>query len=201
MRTPTLLVLTALTWTACRSNTVPADLIALYDVADPGGIIEIEVDRDGYVREMEADIPVADLPPAIRDAALDERPGARITGAEREITEARIHAYEVKLVHEGRGWELVIDPAGNILETEKELRPDEVPDTVLEAADAVLPRGSRTSIEAVEGGGRTLYHVKKTSGAGKYKIVLTPAGDVVRVVREQAAEIEIPIDPTASTDA
>ncbi|MCA8941849.1 MAG: hypothetical protein KDB80_04750 [Planctomycetes bacterium] len=177
--------------TACTGLGGPG-LVDLYDRAKPDGIIEIEADRNGTIHEMEADIPIADLPPAIRDAALAMKPGGTITGAERELKSAG-PGWEVKLTHEGRAWEIVMDDAGNVLETEKELRRDEAPAAVLSAADAAIPGGTFKSIERIEHGTGVEYHVKKMRDGASYKIVLDEAGHVMRKAREARAEIEIPL--------
>jgi len=170
---------------------VPAGTVELYDMCAPAGLMEIELARDGTVLEMEADVSPADLPPAVRDAALERLPGASITGAEREIhTDGRF--WEVKLTHESREWEVICDDAGRVVETEQELRRDEAPAPVLEAADAAVA-GSFKSVELIEGRSGTCYHVKKERDGASYKIVLSPEGKVLRKVREQRAELEIPL--------
>jgi uncharacterized membrane protein YkoI len=170
---------------------VPSGTVELYDLCAPSGLMELELERDGTVLEMEADIAPTDLPAMIRDAAMARLPGAKITGAEREIhTDGRY--WEVKLTHEGRAWELVCDDAGKVVETEKELRRDEAPAAVLQAADKAVA-GSFKSVELIEGRSGTSYHVKKERDGASYKIVLSPEGKVLRKVREQRAEIEIPL--------
>jgi hypothetical protein len=168
------------------------ELVDLYDQAKPDGLIEIEADRNGMIREIEADIPVDDLPPAIRDAALERLPGATITGAERELNIAG-SGWEVKLVHEGRAWELVMDDDANLLETEEELARDEAPAPILAAADAAITGGTFKSVERIERGAEVEYHVKKMRDGASYKIVLDDAGNLKRKVREAQAEIEIPL--------
>ena len=181
---------------ACQSagglGSVPASVVELYDAAAPEGTIELEVDRDGTIREMEAEIPIDDLPEAVRAAAMRRAPGGRIVGAEREFTQAG-RAFEVKVVHEARHWEFVVDTSGNVLEIEKELRDTEVPAGILEAADRAFPQGDRKSVEVVEHRDQKTFHVKKQVGDASYKIVLRPDGTVDRVVREARAEIEIPL--------
>jgi len=189
------LVLVALGLTSCGGGglgTISPVLVDLYDCAAPDGLIEIEINRDGTIREMEADIPVMDLPENVRDVAMAKAPGAVITGAEREIV-AGSEAWEVKFRYQGRDWEYVIDSQGTILETEKELKRSEAPPAVLQGAEEALPGGKFKSIEVITIGQMEEYHVKKTFDGVSYKIVLTPAGEVKRKVREARAEIEIPL--------
>ena len=180
---------------SCASSkglgTMPVGVVELYDGAKPDGLMEIELARDGTVLEMEADVSPEVLPAAIRSAALGRLPGATITGAEREMhVEGRF--WEVKLTHQGREWEVICDDAGKVVETEQELRREEAPAAVLSAADAAVA-GTFKSVELIEGRSGTSYHVKKERDGASYKIVLSPEGKVLRKVREQRAEIEIPL--------
>ena len=167
-------------------------LVELYDDADPAGLIEIELDRRGTIIEMEADVLVSDLPDAVLAAARAALGGAEITGAEREIHPDRT-LYEVKFRENGRDGELLLDDRGVIRETERELSEAEAPAAVLESATAAVPGGAFKSVELIEIGSERLYHVKLLRDGASYKIVLDPAGNVLRKVREHRAEIEIPL--------
>ena len=173
-------------------GSVPTELIDLYDRGTPTGILEVEVNRDGTVREMEVEIAVADLPTPIREAALAAERGATVTGAERELT-LDGPAWEVQLLQEGRKVELVLSEDGRILEIERELRRDEAPRSILAAADAAIPGGTFQSVEILHKGRSTEYHVKKERAGARFKVVVSTEGETLRVVREAKAEIEIPI--------
>jgi hypothetical protein len=181
----------------CRSEglgAAPESLVELYDITAPGGGMEIELQRDGAILEMEADVAISDLPAAVLEAALAQAPGALITGAEREVhPDGRM--WEVKLWHGGREWELVVDDDGRVHETEMMLHRFEWPGAIVAAADAAVPGGYTKSVEVLEHRKHgTSYHVKKDVHGASYKIVVGPDGMVRRKVREQAAEIEIPLN-------
>ncbi|MFT5288165.1 MAG: hypothetical protein ACI8QS_000302 [Planctomycetota bacterium] len=171
---------------------LPAGLLLLADQSAPAGVLEIEAERDGRIREMEVEIPISDLPTAIREAALATERGATITGAEREIL-LDGKAWEVQLLQEGRKVELVFSEDGRILEIERELRREEVPFSVLATVDQVVPGGTFTSVEIIHRGRHTEYHVKKERAGERFKVVATSDGNLIRVVREIRAEIEIPV--------
>lgn len=180
---------------ACASSglgEMPTELIDLYDQALPTGVIEIEVERDGTIREIEADVPGEAVPARALDAALAAVPGSEITGAERELhTEG--YFWEVKLIADGRAWEVVTDEEGEVHEIEQEIDRSEAPAAVLVGADAAVPGGSFVSVELITHGSEREYHVKKDRDGARFKIVLAPDGAVLRAVREQRAEIEIPL--------
>jgi len=184
-------------WSCTGLGKVPPSLIGLYDRGAPDGLIELEVDRDGTIKEMEADVPTSELPAVVRDAALKRAPGGTITGAEREIKLAG-NCWEVKLHYQSRDWEFVVSDDGKILETERSLRRDEAPREVLAAADGVIRGGTFVSVEIIEstespGKTETCYHIKKTKNGANYKITIAPDGKILRKVREARAEIEIPL--------
>lgn len=195
MSSRSLFALFALGLAACASSDewrAPAVLVELYDIADPAGLIEMELDRDGTLREIEADVPLTALPRPVLDAAAKTFPGARFTGAEREV-QGEVRGWEVKFELDGLGGEVVTDDAGNVRETERELREADVPPAVLAASAAAITDSALTSTEVVVQGEVRTYHVKRTRNGASYKIVLSPEGEVVRKVREARAEIEIPL--------
>ena len=180
---------------ACQSSglgKLPPELVELYDTAAEDGSMEIEASRDGTIIEIEADIPVGDLPESIREAAMKQLPGARVTGAEIEIVSGR-RGYEVKMAKSGVEYEFVFSMEGELLETEKSLKRSEAPAAVLTAATAAIKGGTFKSVEVIERGGETLYHVKLMRGGSSYKVELTEDGTIRRTVREARAEIEIPL--------
>ena len=170
----------------------PAALTELYDALAADGALELELERDGTFVELEADVPVETLPPQVRAAALAAYPGVTLTGAEREVQRG-VLSFEVKFTHEGRGMELVIDEAGQVRETERELRASEAPLAVLQAAEAALPGSTLYSVESVTSDAGTVYHVKREKAGARYKFILDPAGQMLRKVREARAEIELPL--------
>ena len=180
---------------ACASHGVGAvsgNLVQLYDQASPDGVIELEIDRKGIIREMEADVSVTTLPIAVRDAALKEARGARIVGAEREIAQGW-NGWEVKLEWQGRDMELVYDDEVNLRQKEVQLLRSEAPGAVLIGADQAIPGGEFLGVERVETGRELEFHVKKLLNGASYKIVLEEDGSLIRKVREARAELEIPL--------
>ena len=192
----TSIALLALAFAGCRSGgvgSVSGSLVELYDAASPTGAIEIEADRNGRLRELEAETPIESLPAAVRAAALERARGGVIVGAERELASYG-WGWEVKVWHDGRHMELVYDEDGDLLESEIALHGFEWPPYVLIAAESSLPGGFVKSVEIVQRrNAPAAHHVKKEIGGASYKLVVESDGRVSRRVREQRAEIEIPL--------
>jgi hypothetical protein len=185
----------ALTLAACSNTSdwkAPAALVELYDMGDPAGLMELELDRDGTLREIEVDVPLTSLPRHVLDAASKAFPEAKFVGAEREV-QGDVRGWEVKFELDGLGGEVVVDEEGNVRETEREVPEAKVPEAVLTASAAAIPDSKLTSAEMIERAGDLSYHIKRERNGASYKIVLTPDGKVLRKVREARAEIEIPL--------
>ncbi len=167
-------------------------IVELHGVLAPEGVLELEYDRQGILREAEADVPLASVPAELVALALARLPGGEITGAEREITEHG-KGYELKLARAGLAYEYVFDDSGRLLESEEELGPGELPEEVLRHVELALGGGERTSTERVTRGDKVEYHVKKEKDGMRYKIVLAENGALLAVVREARAEVEVPL--------
>lgn len=174
----------------------PRKLVSLYDMAEPAGLIEIELERDGSVREMEAEVPVDALPASVRRAAAEQLPDGQITGGEREIT---LHgeSWEVKMVAGGVDWEFIIDEStGEVHEIEQAIDPADAPDGVVGNAAGVVrsytgEEGSLKSVEKITRHDLVEYHVKRMVNGASYKVIVDANGAVKRTVREHRAEIEV----------
>jgi uncharacterized membrane protein YkoI len=188
----TILLLALGVLAACATSKLPAELIELYDMGMPNGWMEIEAERDGTILELEADIEVSELPPAVLETAKKALPGGTVTGAEYEIV-GKTRAYEVKMSKGGRGYEFVVSPEGKLVESEKEITSGDAPKGVVAAGVAAVKGSAFKSVEEIERDGVKTYHVKVTRGGASYKIVLSADAQVLRAVREAKAEIEIPL--------
>lgn len=158
------------------------------------GHIEVAIDTDGRIVEVEYHCRPDDVPQAVMRAVEAVLPGGQVVDCEKEYHGSALF-YEVKKVVDGRGVEIMVTADGRIHSRELEVAPAGVPDAVLENAAKAVPGASRTKLEEVRDAANNLveYHVKSTQAGLNYKCVLTPAGKVVRLLRETPAEIEVPL--------
>lgn len=195
MKTLPILALLSLPLVACSAtggHSAPPELTTLYDEVALDGAMELEMERDGTFLELEADVPLERVPETLMAAFRAAFPEGRPTGAEREVQDG-VWTWEVKFVSGGRAMEIVLDEGARILEVERELTTAEAPAAVLTASEQAVPGSVFVSVESIEAAAGTTYHVKRTRGEARYKIVLSPDGAVLRKVREVLAEIEIPL--------
>jgi len=173
--------------------TLPRETVDLYDAAKPDGWMQIEAERNGKVIAMEADIPIADLPASIQEAGRRQLPQGRITGGEKEYQGGKLR-WEVKMNHQGRDYEFVFTPEGELVMSEKELMRNEAPAGVVEAALQSLPGSTFKSIELITEGGKEFYHVKVIQQGASCKVIVGTDGAILRKVREHKTELEIPLE-------
>lgn len=171
---------------------IPMIIVEMSALAGPGEVVEIEAAADGTLLEVEAGIPVSQVPQHILDAAGRRLPGAAVIGAEVEWVGGR-RAYEVKMASEGLDHEFVYLENGFLVETEEEIRVADAPAGLVDTALRMVPGSALKSVEKVTRDGVPAYHVKVTKGPDTFKTVLSPDGKVLRHVREVKAELEIPI--------
>ncbi len=179
----------------CQTSTMgalPPVVVQLFDEGDPSGRIEIKAERTGAILEARVEIPIESLPGSIIKAANQEMPNGTITGALLEIIDGR-RAYGVQKRFDERDFELVFSPEGVLLMKETQLRTEEAPKAVILAAQAAAGGGLVSSFNKVQRGADIYYHVKLRRGGASYKVVMGVDGNVLRMVREAKAEIEIPL--------
>jgi uncharacterized membrane protein YkoI len=157
--------------------------------------IEVTLTRGGRLAEVEFHVAAASLPAGVLRAMDEQVTGGEIVDAEVEYIAGRVY-YEVAKRVGGRTTEILFDEEGRPSQWEIEVAPEAAPKAVLDAADRSCPGGTVRSVEEIRDAGRHLlaYHVKKEDGGLRYKVEIGPAGQVLVVLREVAAEIEVPID-------
>lgn len=176
----------------CATGRFPGDMAEDAKLVAPDGLVEFAVDEHGGVLEVEFHVPLAALPAEVRAAAEREMPGGQVLDCEKEHDGGKVY-WEVTKRIGGKEQEALFDDSGRVIAWELEVDAASVPAAVLQAADEAVG-GRRTKVEEIRDGEKRLveYHVKKTDRAVRYKLVVTPAGRVVRIWREMTAEIEVP---------
>ena len=108
-------------------------------------------------------------------AFLDERyPGARIIELDREM-----NGYEVDIVHEGRGKEVVFDLEGAWMSSTWDVRINEVPEVVKAAAQAQYPDYRFDDADFVETPTASYYLIEMEQGERDVKVKVSADGTVL----------------------
>lgn len=155
-------------------------------------ILEMRVDASGRILESEVHTTPDQLPELVRQAMERVVPGGVIVSCEKEHQGKR-ELWEVEKRVAGLKREVLFSPGGDVVSTEFEIPIADAPAKILGAADTWVRGGEILSVEEVRGEGGLAYHVKKQAEGMRYKLVLTPGGELVVALRELRAEVEVPL--------
>jgi hypothetical protein len=155
--------------------------------------VEIQVDKAGRILEIEFHVPPDAIPAVVR-AAMDRlHPGGPFTDAEIERDGTGTY-YELSRVVNGMEVEAMFTAGGELVSEEIQVAESSVPETVRSAVSRAYPGGAVAKWEEIRDKARQLveYHVKLTFEGRKHKVMLDPAGALLRAVYEIPAEVEVP---------
>jgi len=185
--------LTSLVVAGCASAGFPASIGDDVDLLGPDGTIEVSLGSGGRIEEVEFHVPAAMVPAHIRSAAEREIGPGPIVGAEKEYIAGRLH-WEVTKEVGGFEHEVLFDETGRPVVWEVQVDPTKAPSAVIGASEEAVG-GSLHAVEEIRDASKVLtqYHVKRRDGSLRWKLVLSPRGEVLRVLRETQAEIEVPV--------
>lgn len=134
--------------------------------------------------KKEEKIPLDKVPRAVMEAINARFPGANVESVERE-TEAGKVVYDVELKHKSRKYEMDIHEDGTVVELEKEVAAEDVPEAVRKAVRAEFPRAKVREfmeVNRVKGKDETPIHYEVTlSINGKEReVVVSLDGKVLK---------------------
>jgi uncharacterized membrane protein YkoI len=124
-----------------------------------------------FAADTETKIKMKDLPPAVKQAVLEQSKGAALKGLAREVEDGKTF-YEAELKVNGRGKDVSFDEAGKVVSIEEEVALDSIPAA---ARDAMSKQAGTRKIKLVEKvtKGNTIYyeaHVKTSGEDAEIKV-------------------------------
>ena len=120
------------------------------------------------------------LPPAVEKTVAQESQGATIKGFATEV-EHRQRFYEVSLIVDGHGKDILMDRNGNIVEVEEEVSLNSLPSAVQEALRKAAGSGTIETVESLTKKGTLVAyegHVK--TGKRRSEIQVGPSGEKLK---------------------
>ena len=124
----------------------------------------------------ETHVRMKDLPPAVQKTVQDESKGAIVRGLSKEVENGKTY-YEAELKVSGHNKDLLIDPAGSIVEIEEAMALNSVPPAVRGALEKRAGKGTIVSVESVTRAHSIVAYEAKIKTAGKTSEVrLSPDG-------------------------
>jgi hypothetical protein len=130
----------------------------------------------GSARGQEQRIKRSDLPLAVERAVAAQSQGATIRGFSREREQGQTF-YEVELVVQGHGRDVLLDSAGAVVEVEEEMSPGSLPAAVLAGLTARAGAGKLLKIESITKQGRLVaYEAQVVTGGKRSEVQVGPDG-------------------------
>jgi hypothetical protein len=102
-------------------------------------------------RAQEAEIPLDQVPKAVKDAATAKFPGAEWRGAAKETKEGKT-LYEMSITHKAHKMDVSFKPDGTLVVVETEVAEAELPANVLQAVKRKYPGAKINLVESVKKG-------------------------------------------------
>ncbi len=119
---------------------------------------------------------VKQLPPAVQKTVQEQTKGATIRGLSKEIEKGKTQ-YELETMVNGRSRDLLIDPAGKVLEGEEEVDIATLPAGVQAEIKKSLGEGEVLKLESVtKDGALTGYEASVEKAGKKSSVAMSPDG-------------------------
>ncbi len=184
-----ILPLAALLFSACASSGAGWHNADALDATS----VEMAVDREGRPLEVEYHIDPSGVPAVVHEAMNALHPGGRAVAAEKEYVDGELF-WELSKVIGGKEVEAMFHPDGRLHSEEVEVAAASVPEAVRAAVRSRIGADA-TKWEEIRGADRSLfeYHAKALVDGKNYKVMVGLDAVVTSVVREVAAEIEVPV--------
>lgn len=128
------------------------------------------------VSAAEKRVKMESLPPAVQKTVQEQAKGATIRGLSKEIEHGKTF-YEAELKINGHNKDVLIDPAGSVVEVEEEVPLDSVPAAVKDAIQKRAARGQIVLVESVSKNDSIVAYEAKIKTAEKTsEIAVKPDG-------------------------
>jgi len=118
------------------------------------------------VSAAEKRVKMESLPPAVQKTVQEQAKGATIRGLAKEIEGGKTF-YEAELKINGHNKDVLIDPAGLVVEVEEEVALDSLPAAVKDAIQKHAAKGQIVLVESVSKNDAVVAYEAKIKTAGK----------------------------------
>ncbi len=120
----------------------------------------------GPLLSQETNVKMADLPPAVRSTVQVQSKGAVVRGLSKEVEEGNTF-YEAELKTNGHNKDVLIDPAGNVVEIEEEVAVASLPAPVRAAFEKRAGSGKILGVESITKGSTVVAYEARIRTAGR----------------------------------
>lgn len=144
----------------------------------------------GNAQGSEKKVKMKDLPKAVQKTVQEQSKGATISGLSKEVERGKTY-YEVELKVNGHGRDILIDPAGAVVEVEEEVAMASLPPAVKTAIEAKAGKGKVVKVESVTKNNAIVAYEAQVNTAGKKsEIKVGPEGKSINDESEEQEDKE-----------
>jgi uncharacterized membrane protein YkoI len=128
----------------------------------------------------EVAIKMKDLPAAVRKTVEEQSKGATLRGLSKEVEAGKTY-YEAELKVDGRNKDVLIDPAGAVVEIEEEVTLDSLPEPARAAIEKQAGKRKIKGVESVTKNNKIVAYEAKVQDRGKAsEIKIAPDGTLMK---------------------
>ena len=127
----------------------------------------------------ESKVKMQDLPPAVQQAVKEHTKGATLVGLAKEVENGKTF-YEAETKVNGKGRDILFDPAGTIVEVEEEVTLDSIPPGARDAIQKKAGKSRITKVEKLTKGGNVTYEAGTKKGFKTSEIQVNADGALVK---------------------
>ena len=144
----------------------------------------------GSALASEKKVKMKDLPEAVRKTVQEQSKGATIRGLAKEVEDGKTF-YEAELTVNGHNKDVLIDPAGAVVEIEEQVTVSSLPAEVKATIQKAAGKGKITAVESVTKNNTLEAYEAHVSTAGrKSEIKVAPNGTLIAAEKEQSGKEE-----------
>jgi uncharacterized membrane protein YkoI len=124
----------------------------------------------------ESKLKVSDLPPAVQKTVEEQLKDATLVSVGKEVEKGKT-LYEVETKVNGKTRDLMVDPAGAVVEVEEEVDIAGIPAAARDAIQKKAAAGTVTKVEALSKSGKLVaYEAAVMKGKKSSEVAVTPEG-------------------------
>jgi hypothetical protein len=131
-------------------------------------------------QDKEQRVKMKDLPQAVQKTVKEQSQGATIRGFAKEVENGKTY-YEVELKVNGHNKDILMDPAGAVVEIEEEVVLSALPPAVREGIAKHVGKGKIRNVESVTKNGAVVaYEAHVKTGKKSSEVKVGPDGQLIK---------------------
>ncbi|MFY9558324.1 MAG: hypothetical protein WAV20_00035 [Blastocatellia bacterium] len=154
-----------------------------------------------FAQNSETRVKMKDLPEAVRKTVQEQSKGATLRGLARETDDGKTF-YEAELRVRGHNKDVLIDPAGTVVEIEEQVAMSSLPSVVQATIRKEAGKGKITGVESItKNNSIEAYEAHVTTGRKRFEIKVAPDGKLISSEEDREPHADSFANPTYDIQA